>query len=202
MSREARTMTQPYRAMRGVLAVAGLLLAGCAGPDPVLYTLAPQPGPPAAPSALGKIRSVELRRIGLAGYIDRPGIVRAASPYRLNVTQDARWAAPIGPMLENLIAEDLTRRLPGVAVFTASSNMSAQADRVFQIDIQRLDADPAGDVVLQAQVAMFSRNGGDPDSIRSFQIAQTPATPAVEDQVAAMSLAVAILTDHLVQMLR
>ena len=145
---------------------------------------------------------MEVRRIGLAGYIDRPGIVRAASAYRLNVTQDARWAAPIGPMLEAVIAEDLTRRLPGVAVFTASSGMAAQPDRVFQIDIQRLDADPAGDVVLQAQVAMFSRGSGEPAGIRSFQIAQTPATPAVEDQVAAMSLAVAILTDHLVQMLR
>jgi uncharacterized lipoprotein YmbA len=175
-------------------------LSACAGPEPTLYTLAAQPGTPVAAPA--RVRSVELRRIGLAGYLDRPGIVRSSSAYRLDVTQNSRWAAPIGQMLERVIAEDLMTRLPGVTVFAESGGIYTQPDRVLKIDIQRLDADPSGDVVLQAQVAIFDGVAGNTASIRSVRTSQRPASPAVEDQVAAMSAAVAALTDEIAVMLR
>ncbi len=179
-----------------------LALAGCASPDPALYTLAAQPGteiPPAA--ARSKPHSVELRRIGLAGYLDRPGIVRAASAYRLDMAPDARWAAPFGQMLERVIAEDLELRLPGVSVVTESGGIPTQSDRVLKLDIQRLDADPAGDMVLTGQAALLDASGAHP-TIRSFRIMRRPASPATEDQVAAMSATVAGLADDLARMLR
>jgi uncharacterized lipoprotein YmbA len=187
--------------------LSGLLgLAGCAGPDPVLYTLAAQSAAPAAAPARTKIHSLELRRIGLPGYLDRPGIVRSATAYRLDVTQDARWAAPLGPMLQGVIAEDLVMRLPGISVFTETAAISTQPDRVLRIDIQRLDADPTGEVVLAAQAALSDGNSLHPAAVRSFRITQRPAFPVGEDpvaaQVAAMSLAVAGMTDELARMLR
>ena len=175
-------------------------LAACAGPDPTLYTLAAQPGTPVAASA--RVRSVELRRIGVAGYLDRPGIVRSPTAYRLDVTQNSRWAAPIGQMLERTVADDLMTRMPGVTVFTESGAISMQPDRVVKVDIQRLDADPSGDVVLQAQVAVFDGMAGSAATIRSFQTSQRPASMAVEDQVAAMSVAVGALADEIAGMLR
>ena len=175
-------------------------LSACTGPEPTLYTLAAQPGTPVAAPA--RVRSVELRRIGVAGYLDRPGIVRSPTAYRLDVAQNSRWAAPIGQMLERTIVENLMTRMPGVTVFAESGGISMQPDRVLKIDIQRLDADPTGDVVLQAQVAVFGGAAGSAATIRSFRTSQRPASMAVEDQVAAMSVAVAALTDEIAGMLR
>ena len=183
--------------------IAGLCaLASCANPDPVLYTLAAQPGPPAEMERQAPVRSIELRRVNLAGYLDRPGIVRAATAYRLNVTQDSRWAAPIGPMLDQVIAEDLVIRLPGVAVFTEAGGIATRPDRVLKIDIQRLDVDPSGDVVVQAQAAVMDPTNKVPTSLRSFRTVQRPASQTIEDQVAAMSQAVGALSSDLAQTVR
>ena len=183
--------------------IAGLCaLASCANPDPVLYTLAAQPGPPAGMERQAPVRSIELRRVNLAGYLDRPGIVRAATAYRLNVTQDSRWAAPIGPMLDQVIAEDLVIRLPGVAVFTEAGGIATRPDRVLKIDIQRLDVDPSGDVVVQAQAAVMDPTNKVPTSLRSFRTVQRPASQTIEDQVAAMSQAVGALSSDLAQTVR
>ena len=73
----------------------GLLAAGCSSPPTELYTLAPVPGTAARIAA----RSIELRRIGLAGYLDRPEIVRSAADYRLRVTDRERWGEPLGGMI-------------------------------------------------------------------------------------------------------
>ena len=48
------------------------LAAGCASPDPVLYTIQMKPGAVLA----GGPRIVQLRYIGLPGYLDRREIVR------------------------------------------------------------------------------------------------------------------------------
>ena len=128
--------------------------------------------------------------------------MRAATAYRLNVTQDSRWAAPIGPMLDQVIAEDLVIRLPGVAVFTEAGGIATRPDRVLKIDIQRLDVDPSGDVVVQAQAAVMDPTNKVPTSLRSFRTVQRPASQTIEDQVAAMSQAVGALSSDLAQTVR
>ncbi|PZP47134.1 MAG: hypothetical protein DI601_04790, partial [Azospirillum brasilense] len=56
-------------------------LAGCASPGPAYYRLSAQAGP-ALP---GRGRQVQLRRVGIPGYLDRPGLVRAREGGRLDV---------------------------------------------------------------------------------------------------------------------
>src|ERR1700712_1255009 len=122
--------------IRAAVFLGVLALAGCASPDPVLYRLAPVPGPTmVAPLA---VRSVELRRVGLPGYLDRPGIVRSATDFRIDVTANSRWAAPLGAMLDATLAENLAMRLPGVSVFTEANAISIVPDRVVKVDIVRL----------------------------------------------------------------
>ena len=174
-------------------------LGACArSPDPALFTLAAVPGE-ARP---GGPKTVELRRPGLAGYLDRPEIVRATGPYRADLSGGARWAEPFGDMLGRVLAEDLTQRLPGSTVFTEAGGLSADGDAVVEIDVQRFDADAEGRVTLLAQAAVRrpgSRRVGQTRAVRL----NVPARPtATADIVAAMSATLGQLADAVAAMLR
>jgi hypothetical protein len=65
--------------------LAFLLLSACSSPDPTLYALQSLPGTAvAAPT-----RVIEVRRPGLAGYLDRPSII-TATPWLPNRSQPRR----------------------------------------------------------------------------------------------------------------
>ncbi len=174
------------------LLLAGASLAGCASPNPNLYTLAALPGTPVS----GRVKSVELRRIGLAGYLDRPGIVRSDTQYRLSVADNDRWGEPMGSMLERVLTEDLVERLPNTAVFAESGAISTQPDAVLEIDVQRLDADASGLVVLLAQVAVRHDQTRIAASARTTRITVQPKGTLTQDLVAAMSQALGQLADQ------
>lgn len=175
-------------------------LAGCSRtPEPSLFILAAIPGEahPGGPA------TIELRRLGVAGYLDRPEIIRAAGPYRVGVAGAERWAEPFDDMVGRVLAENLTRRLPGSAIFTEAGGLSVSGDAVLEVDVQRFDADALGVVTLLAQVAV-RRNG-------SRRPAPPPQTvqltvPAVSittlDTVAAMSQALGQLADTIARLLR
>lgn len=183
---------------RWLILLTVLAVAACASPNPNLYTLAAIPGP----LVRGTVKSVELRRIGLAGYLDRPGIVSATSPYRLNVAANDRWGEPLGSMLDRVLTEDLVERLPNTSVFAESGAISTQPDAVLEIDIQRLDADAAGPVVLLAQVAVRHDKSGAPANARTIRLTVSPASASTQDLVAAMSQALGQLADRIAEMLR
>jgi uncharacterized protein len=178
-----------------VLALAALL-AACASPNPNLYTLAPQPGP----VRHSAVRSVELRRIALAAYLDRPEIVHTNAQYRLLLAANDRWGEPLGSMLERVFTEDLVERLPGTAVFAESGAISTNPDRIVEIDVQRFDADANGTIVLLAQVAVRRGDERRSPNVRTLRLTATPASPALSDYVAAMSRALAMLADNVAAM--
>ena len=178
------------RLARGVLGGV-IALAGCASPDPDLFTLAALPGQPSS----ARVQSVELRRIGLAGYLDRPEIVRATAQYRLHVADNERWGEPLGRMVERVLTEDLVQRLPHAAVFAESGAISTQPEEVLEIDIQRFDADAQGQVVLLAQVAVRHERGRAAASARTVRLTVTPASASTPDLVAAMSATLGQLAD-------
>ncbi len=168
-----------------------LLLAGCtASPVPTLYTLAAEPGVPMTTPRI----SLELRRIGLAGYLDRPEIVRGTVQYRLQVAEQDRWGEPLGRMLDRVLTEDLVTRLPEAAVFAESGAISTRPDMVLEIDIQRLDADAEGALVLLAQIALRPEGGTASAETLRLRVA-LPAKASARDHVAAMSAALGHLAD-------
>ncbi len=125
-----------------------LALVGCTSPNPVLYTLAVVPGPVLA----GAPHSIQVRRIGLAGYLDRPGIVRSSADYKLQIANDDRWGEPLGGLLLRVLDQDLSQRLPASTVYADSGAISADPDLIVEIDLQRFDADSAGVILLSAEV--------------------------------------------------
>lgn len=179
-----------------------LALAGCASPEPTFFTLAPRPATTTPGTTVpGGPRLVEMRRIGLAGYLDRPEIVRRSTDYRLSVAGTERWGEPLGALVARVLAENLNMRLPGSSVFTASGAISADPDATVELDLQRFDLDVTGEVVLLAQVAV-SRGRTRIADARTIRLAVTPAGPTTTDLVAAMSTALGQLADQIAAMLR
>ena len=182
----------------GIAGVALLAMASCSSPDPSFYTLAPirgtaMPGGPAL---------VELRRPGVAGYLDRSEIVRANSPYQLKLNNVERWGEPFGDMIGRVLAEDLNSRLSGTSVFTSTGAISAETGARVEIDIQRFDADSGQDVVLVAQVAVTRSSARGNPVARPIRINVTPTGGATADYVAAMSRALAQASDQIATLLR
>ncbi len=180
------------------LALSGAGLAGCASAEPAYFTLAPVPGA----TARGGPKLVELQRPGLAGYLDRPGIVRADSAYQLRVAGTERWGEPLGDLIARILSEDLNQRLPGTSVFTTAGSISAQPDARIELDVQRFDAGASGEVVLLAQVAVSRGRNGAGAATRTVRQTMRPAGPATRDLVAAMSTVLGGLADTVAGMLR
>lgn len=168
-------------------------LASCSSADPTYYTLLPQPGAvlPGAPL------SIEIRRPGLAGYLDRSDIVLKSAAYTLDVNSALRWGEPLGDMIGRVLSQDIAQRLPRSSVFTQSGAITADPDLRIEIDIQRFDADASGSVVLTAEVAMEAGRSHVPTSTRHVALTAPPPAPGAAGLVAAMSGLLGQLSDQL-----
>ena len=184
--------------MRRLVLLTALLLAACASPDPSFFTLAAVRGTPQA----GGPALVELRRPGIAGYLDRSEIVRANTAYQLRMQSGERWGEPFADMVARVLAEDLNMRLPGTSVFTSTGSISADAEATVELDLQKFDADPSGTVQLLAQVAVSRSRVRSAARARTIRISVTPAGSTTADYVAALSAALAQAADQIAAMLR
>jgi uncharacterized protein len=180
-----------------VLAALGLALAlaACSSPDPVLYTLAPAQGAVYG----GGPRVVLLHQIAIAHYLERSQIVRSSENYRLAVLENDWWGEPLAAMLSRVLIQELGQRLPGSTVIADNGAVSAEPDATIELNIQRLDEDAAGNLVLQAQAAV--RRGNQRPALQSFRFVVPPPAPGVPGEVAAISAAVGRLADGIAPML-
>lgn len=175
-----------------------LALAACASPDPVIYTLRPVPGQAVG----GGPVAIKLARPGLAGYLDRPEIVRDSAANRLELKGGERWGEPLGDMIGRVLALDLAQRLPGSSVFTEAGTISVDPSATVEVDVQRFDPDPNGPVELLVQIAVERGRQHDPAATRSIHLQVQPASSSTPDVVSAMSAALGQLADQVAQMLR
>ncbi len=176
----------------------GLALAGCASPDPKLYTLAPTdpagvPGAAALPAPV-----VELHRVDIPGYADRPEIVRSAANFRVHLAHNERWSEPLGDLVQSVLTADLQRRLPGAVVYSDTGAIQAPATRIVAVEIARLEADGAGQVVLEAQFSVTGAQEGGPAVTRSVRLTAPITSDGTADYAAALSTALGELADAIV----
>jgi uncharacterized protein len=188
-------MTGSRRAWRRTAWLMTAALAACSSPNPVLYTIAPVQG--AAQS--GAPRVIVLRQVATARYLERLEIVRSSENYRLDVMSNDWWGEPLSPMLSRVLIEELGQRLPQSSVLGEAGAVSASPDATIELNVQRLDEDTAGALILQAQ-ASVSFKGRHGATLRSFRLA-VPAAPGIPGEVSAISTAVGQLADGLVPML-
>jgi uncharacterized protein len=179
--------------------VAAALPAACASPTPALYAIQPVAGA----SRRGGPRVIQLRPISLARYLDRQQIVRSAEDYRLDVATNDWWGEPLGTMLTRVLVEELSQRLPGSTVFDEGGAITVDPDLTVEVNIRRLDASRAGQVVLAAQIAVARRNPrrGTPVT-RAVDASVPQASPDASGFVAAVSVAVGRLADAIADAVR
>jgi uncharacterized lipoprotein YmbA len=176
----------------------GLLtvIAACSSPSPVLYTIAPVQGPvqPGGPKV------IVLQQISTAHYLERSQIVRSSENYRLDVMSNDWWGEPLAAMLSRVLTEELGQRLPQSTVIGETGAVSASPDATVELNVQRLDEDVSGNVILQAQ-ASVSFKGRPGPVLRSFRFVVTPPAADIQGEVTAISTALGQLADGLALML-
>ncbi len=172
------------------------VLAACSSPSPVLYTIAPVQGPVQS----GGPKVIVLQQIATAHYLERSQIVRSSENYRLDVMSNDWWGEPLSAMLSRVLTEELGQRLPQSTVIGETGAVSASPDATIELNVQRLDEDASGNVVLQAQ-ASVSFKGRTGPVLRSFRFVVTPPAAGVQGEVTAISTALGQLADGLASML-
>jgi uncharacterized lipoprotein YmbA len=104
-------------------------------------------------------------------------------------------------MLGRVLVVELSQRLPASTVYSESGAITADANASVGVNLQRLDADRAGTLILLAQVAVeFNR----PRRLasRTFTISKPMPTPSIPGLVAAISDAVGELADGIAALLQ
>ena len=186
-----------FRWRRGAVFSALLLSlasARCSSPDPTYYTLQPEPGMVRPAAAY----TIEVRRPGLAGYLDRSDIVLKDAGYKLAVNSQERWAEPLGDMIGRVLTQDLAQRLPASSIFSESGAITADPALRVEVDIDRFDAEQDGAVTLVASVAIEAGATHHPLRARTVTLSATPAGGAA-NLAAAMSGLLGGLADRLAQ---
>ena len=188
---------------RRILLASLAALSGCASPNPDLYTIAVVPGP----AQQGGPRLVVVREIAVARYLERSQIVRSSEAYRLDVKANDWWGEPLGSMLGRILVEELGQRMPGTTVFPELGAISADADAVVELNIQRMDIGPDGALLLAAQIAVSPLRGAKTPRTRTVRLAvpvasATGAPPDTRSVVAAISVAVGQLADAIAALVR
>lgn len=174
-----------------------VLAASCSSPDPVYYTVATRNGPTSASGP----RIVMLKDIGLASYLDRREIVRSSEGYKLDVMANDWWGESLGGMLGRVLVLELGQRLPNSKVYGESGAINADPNAMVGVNLQRLDADKAGSLILLAQVAVdFNRPRR--SAARSFAISKPLPSPDTAGLVAAISDAMGELADGIARLLQ
>ncbi len=189
-------MSRALRRFRLAALMLAAAFTACASPDPVLYTIATAPG--AVQMAGPKV--VLVQQIAVAHFLERSQIVRSSENYRLDVMSNDWWGEPLAPMLNRILVEELGQRLPQSTVIADNGAVTARADATVEVNIQRLDEDAAGNLILQAQVSVRFTGQTQP-TLRSFRFSVPPSAPGVPGEVAAISAALGRLADGVAPML-
>jgi len=171
-------------------------LAACGSPSPVLYTVAPVQGRVQS----GGPKVIALQQISLARYLERSEIVRSSENYRLDVMSNDWWGEPLASMLGRVLIEELGQRLPQSTVISETGAVSASPDATVELNVQELDEDASGNLVLQAQASINFKGKARP-VLRGFRFAVSPSTADTQGEVTAISMAVGQLADGLASML-
>lgn len=181
--------------MRRRHALAALALAAalsaCSTPEPDYYRL----DVPAGPVSQAPAATVEVRRVSLAGYLDRPEVVVAAGGGRVEPLGSARWAGPLDGEVGRALAAALAQRLPRATVVAEGGAVRADGDLVVELDLRRFEPTAAGTAELEALVAV-RRPGDDPRSMRRVQASVPVAGQGTAAQVTALGQALGKVADE------
>lgn len=123
--------------LQAALGATAAALDACASPPPARYfRLAPVAGP----ARQTPPQSLQVRNIGLPGYLGQDGIPEPSGQYQFAASISNLWAEPLAQMLQTVLVENLSQRLPQMTVTASSGMIGAPAN--FLVEVNVLDFDP------------------------------------------------------------
>ncbi|MDR6294067.1 hypothetical protein E9232_006621 [Inquilinus ginsengisoli] len=189
-----RALPLSHRAFAACLLAA---VAACSSTPPKVYTLAAAPGV----SAPGRPVTASVAAVEVPKYLDRPQIVTRSGAVELGVAEFERWGEPLANMVQRVLADDLTRRLPAGSVITTSRTLSGDEDLTVELALSRFDPEADGTIVLEAQWRLRHKARGKPVT-ETARITRRPADQTTAAEVQAMSDALGELADRIAGKLR
>jgi hypothetical protein len=155
-------MTKRHFSFRALAAVVvGLLVAACAETQPSrFYTLSGLPdGGAAMQGAESNRLAIGVGPISLPNYLDRPEIVRRATPNQFDLAAYDRWGEPLDDVFPRVMAENLSVLLATDRVFLLPQRRATTIDYQVEVEVTRFDADVGGPAVLSARWEIFDNDG-------------------------------------------
>jgi uncharacterized lipoprotein YmbA len=169
---------------RRVLSLApAVALAACSSDPTQYFQMSALPGPVFNTAA----RSIRIRDISVPGYLGQTNIARPSGAYQFAAYGNSLWAEPLADMLQSTLVQNLTQRLPQMTVTGSNGALGAAADILVEINILRFDPNPAGSLILNAQIALKTLPDGNFLLTRTLQSSATPATQDAAGIAATMS---------------
>jgi hypothetical protein len=168
---------------------AATLLAGCASTPPSrFYRLSAE----APATSVRSTVSVAVGPVSVPAEADRPQLVLAVAPNRVEIDEFSRWAGPLREEIARTVAENLSRLL-GTPAAWPHPRVAAEADVRVRIDVLRFDLARGGTVALDATWTV-SRGAGQAGRSGWLSAGEAAGGEGVEALVAAQSRLLARLS--------
>lgn len=184
----------------GLVLAALLPLAACDlvgdSPQPNFYVLDSVPGEGAPPAVEGAPIIVD--DVVIPEALERPEMVQRLDRYRVAVSDVDRWAAPLGPMIRDVLIRDLAERLPPGGVAVSGRPGEVWPARTLVLTVQEFAARPDGSVLLEASWVVLEGREEEAALRERQTIEVAGAGGGAAAQAEAMSRALGRLADRIV----
>ncbi len=177
-----------------------LLAAGCSASPPTnFYTLASLP-PDASTVAAARqpLGIVALGPVRLPDYVDRPQIVTRTGTYAMSLAAFDQWAGPLDDMVPRVLVEDLTQRLPADRVVSFPRVSGPNFDYRIALEVTRFDVEPGGLATLTARWQVYDSLTPRARLVADETFTHQANGNGYEDYAAALSVALAELSERLI----
>jgi uncharacterized lipoprotein YmbA len=154
------------------------------------FTLASEAPPPAA-AAASPSYSVIVGPVTVPELVDRPHFVLRSAPNRVDITEQARWAAPLKSEIPRVVADQLSGLLEGARTATSAQRATVIPDYRVLIDIQRFESSLQEGATVQALWTVRPTDGA---AFTGRSLATEAAGSGYDDLVAAHSRALGAIS--------
>jgi uncharacterized lipoprotein YmbA len=177
-----------------------LFFAGC-GSSPPTHFFALTPVGSVVNSGSELAPAVQVSAVHIPALLDREELVRRTGPTSVAISDQDRWAAPLGEMAQNVLAEDLAKRLPESRV-SSSDAVSSKSVAHLVVDITNFTEEADRRVELRGTWVLMK--GEPPKTIVShaLNLQRRARSDSAADEAAAMSTLLGQLADGVVKTLK
>jgi uncharacterized lipoprotein YmbA len=171
------------------------LLSGCGHSPPTRYFTLDPMAPQSAPQAAVPV-PIQVDAFHIPALLDRREIVRATSANGVAVSNQNRWAASFGSIARDVLARDLSKRLPPNSVVLPNAPTPKGAAHLV-VNVADFGPDAMGIVHLDGSWSLLRGHGQAPILRHDIHLASTRRAHDAQSQVATMSRLLARLADDI-----